>query len=106
MRHTIVARENVGTAETVWDDVAGTVTGHHSQAAERALAIGNPPMMAYCPWGSVTLQDPAHDAVDFLTALRAVVWWPQHVELPDSLATVEPTPYPPAHGGAMGDIVR
>ena len=105
MKHTIIAQEPVGTAEIVWDDVTGEVGGDHPQAAELALAIGSAPMTAYCPWGSVTLQDPAHDAADFLTALRFVVAWPQHVELPESLAHVEPTPYPPAPDGAMGDVV-
>lgn len=105
MKHSIIARRLVGTAEIVWDDVTGEVSGDHPQAAELALAIGNGPMIANCPWGSVTLADPAHDPADFLTALRFVVAWPLDVELPESLASVEPTPYPPAPGGEMGDVV-
>lgn len=105
MKHTIVAREPGGTAEIVWDDATGEVTGNHSQAAELALAIASPPLECRCPWGFVSLADPAHDPADFLTALRSIVSWPLHVVLPQSLADVEPTPYPPAPGGAMGDVV-
>ena len=105
MRHTITAPEPVGTAEIVWDDVTGEVSGNHRQAAELALTIGSGPMIANYPWGSVTLRDPAHDPADFLTALRFVVAVGHKVELPESLASIEPTPYPPAPGGAMGDVV-
>lgn len=105
MKHTIIARDLVGTAEIVWDDVTGEVTGNHRQAAELALAIADAPMMAYCPWGAVELRDPAHDPADFLTALRSVVAWPLDIDLPESLVDTEPTPYPPAPGGAMGDVV-
>ena len=99
MKHTIIARDLVGTAEIVWDDVTGEVTGNHRQAAELALAIADAPMTAHCPWGAVELRDPAHDPADFLTALRYIVPRSLDIDLPESLADVEPTPYPAAPGG-------
>ena len=57
-----------------------------------------------CPWGSLELADPAHDPSDFLTALRSVVLFASHIELPESLADVTPTPFPrpPRDFGADG----
>ena len=83
-------------AEILWDDATGTVEGDHSQVPELAQAIANPPMPVHFPHppGTFYLADPAHDAADFLTALRAIVHGPLDVELPDSLVDVTPTPYP------------
>ena len=99
MKHTIVAPALVGTAEIVWDDGAGEVTGNHAKVAELALFLAEGRPTAHCPWGAVELRDPAHDPSDFLTALRYVVPMAMHIQLPESLAAVEPTPYPPAPGG-------
>ena len=97
MKHTITARDTgYREAVIVWDDETGTVEGDHSQVGELAAALANPPMPVHFPHppGTFHLVDPAHDAADFLTALRAVVFWPLAVELPESLSDVTPTPYP------------
>lgn len=106
MKHTITVRDT-GNREAVivWDDEAGTVEGDHSQVGELNEAFASPPMPIHFPHppGTFELADPAHDAADFLTALRAVVFQPSRIELPESLADVTPTPYPdppPMPGGA------
>ena len=96
MKHTILARDLVGTADIVWDDVAGTVDGAHSEVPLLRERIGNGPTEQGYPWGTAELRDPAHNPADFLAVLRGTVSWPYHLELPEALADVAPTtPTPP-----------
>lgn len=107
MRHVITAMDTGFVPATiVWDDVAGTVSGDHSRVPVLAETIGSAPVLARCAWGHVELVDPAHDPRDFLTALGQCVWWQSHIELPESLADVEPTPFPEPPGGPdFGDVI-
>ena len=103
MKHTIsVGSPWLKIGEIVWDDVAGTVTGtidgnpsNRSILPELSSMISNGPVIVGCPWGAVELQDPAHDPADFLRALMSVVLSIPQITLPQSLANVTPTPFPP-----------
>jgi hypothetical protein len=105
VKHTIVARDDgFRLGRLVWNDETGEVDGDHTKASDLADAIGNGPMTVPSPFGDLNLADPAHDPSDFLTALRHVVFWPLHIELPASLSNVAPTPYPPPPHGLDGVI--
>ena len=102
MKHTIhIGPPWFRLGEIVWDDVDGTVSGtvqglpSHRRIPERLRAmIGDGPTVVGCPWGSLRLQDPAHDAADFMRAFHCVMVSNQQFSLPDSLASVSPTPFP------------
>ena len=59
----------------VWDDDAGTITGTHSDVAELQRGFDAPkPVTIGDEGGTWDLRDPAHDPVEFLTALGNVFW--------------------------------
>ncbi len=88
-------RPNGRTLHIFWDDVAGTVTGDHYQvhALQKDLA-GPMPYETGDEAAFYKLQDPGHNAADFLTflsfATRTLA--APDVLLPESLQGIEPTP--------------
>jgi len=57
----------------LWDDVAGTVEGEHSDVPDLRRFFEAPkPVTVGDPGGTWDLRDPAHDPVEFLTLLGVI----------------------------------
>ncbi len=96
MKHRIIARELVreGNAEIIWDDEMGTVTGDHYKVPSLREKLAGPmPYVTGDEAAFYELQDPGHNAADFLTLLSFATRTLEapDVLLPESLQGIEPT---------------
>ncbi len=96
MKHRIIVRALVreGNAEIIWDDVAGTVTGDHYKVPSLREKLAGPmPYKTGSEAAIYELQDPGHNAADFLTLLSfaTLTLEPPDVILPESLQGITPT---------------
>ena len=79
-----------------WDDETGAIEGDHFEVPYLRRRMAEPPVVIVDESGTLTLNDPSHDVSDFLALLRLYCRSSRLTgHLPESLATVTPTPWVP-----------
>ena len=88
----------------LWDDVAGTVEGDHSEIPDMQRVFAAPKPVTYGAGIAWDLHDPAHDPSEFLVLLEDAYWpildEPLRSTLPPIFAGVELPP------GGAADVLN